>query len=439
MLGGRSFSLRSHRQQVTEARSRGREQLTNCAALVILLREYYQCTLPIEVFYNGRAEHYPPALEIIEGYPGVRCTDASLFSPPVLHRNISISGYGFKVFALYMSSFEKVLMLDSDNLPLVEPGQLLAEQSFQKLGNLFWRDYFQRSGWNVPPPEVYEMLGLTPPWTNNPDWATSESGQLLFDRRRHADVLEWLWFIQTHFEYFEGMLLGDKDMFELAFTLADKAEEFAQVHIPPRVAVHEEREDGEWIQSAMLQSVDSGALAFYHRTTRGAKHGRDGEDNPLRRWWPDFITTPVTGHIGPAIIDFNKEKDVVSIKKAPFDAATFKCRSHKGGFRFWRHAVLKLSSKPRRILPEDLSYVRKGEFTSRSTSGPVLEPLAKGSDTTCVWDGSHRISKADFNADNGAQVAVQTLKAFEGALDRVLHHISSYSKEAPQKLGWTSI
>lgn len=44
----------------------GREQLTNCAALVIVLREYYQCTLPIEVFYNGQTEHYPPALEIIE-------------------------------------------------------------------------------------------------------------------------------------------------------------------------------------------------------------------------------------------------------------------------------------------------------------------------------------------------------------------------------------
>lgn len=44
----------------------GREQLTNCAALVIILREYYQSNLPIEVFYNGQDEHYPPALEIIE-------------------------------------------------------------------------------------------------------------------------------------------------------------------------------------------------------------------------------------------------------------------------------------------------------------------------------------------------------------------------------------
>ena len=48
-------------------------------------------------------------------------------------------------------------------------------------------------------------------------------------RQRHADVLEWLWFLQTHFEHFEGLLLGDKDMYQLAFSLAGKAEEFAQV------------------------------------------------------------------------------------------------------------------------------------------------------------------------------------------------------------------
>lgn len=52
-----------------------------------------------------------------------------------------------------MSSFDQVVLLDSDNLPLLEPAQLLAEQRFQKSGNLFWRDYFQRTGWNVVPPE----------------------------------------------------------------------------------------------------------------------------------------------------------------------------------------------------------------------------------------------------------------------------------------------
>ncbi len=48
-------------------------------------------------------------------------------------------------------------------------------------------------------------------------------------RRRHADVLEWVWFLQTHRDSLEGMLHGDKDLFQLAFHLANKSQEWNQV------------------------------------------------------------------------------------------------------------------------------------------------------------------------------------------------------------------
>lgn len=186
------------------------------------------------------------------------------------------------------------------------------------------------------------------------------------------------------------------------------------------------------MQSAMLQSMDSGALAFFHRTCIGAKHGRDGEDNPIRRWWPDFITTPVTGHIGPDIIGYNKDKELVSLNKAPFDPATFKCRSHTGSTRL--HSKLRAifssssSSKARRYLSQGIAHVPLGREAHGNSSSSPMEPFPKGAETICPWDGSRRISKADFTADNGAEVAVQTLLAFEAALDRVLHHISSSSQ-----------
>ena len=47
-------------------------------------------------------------------------------------------------------------------------------------------------------------------------------------RRRHADVLEWAWFLQTNFDSLAGKLYGDKDLFELAFHLANKSAEFDQ-------------------------------------------------------------------------------------------------------------------------------------------------------------------------------------------------------------------
>ena len=57
--------------------------------------------------------------------------------------------------------------------------------------------------------------------------STSHSG--LQCRQRHADVLEWLWFLQTHAEHLEGNMHGDKDMNQLAFALANKSEEYTQV------------------------------------------------------------------------------------------------------------------------------------------------------------------------------------------------------------------
>lgn len=41
-------------------------------------------------------------------------------------------------------------------------------------------------------------------------------------RVRHADVLEWVWFLNAHAELLYKHMLGDKDTFEIAFVLAGK-------------------------------------------------------------------------------------------------------------------------------------------------------------------------------------------------------------------------
>ena len=74
---------------------------------------------------------------------------------PAGHRKVeALTGYVLKVFALYVSSFAKVLMMDADNLPLIDPQQLMIEVPWQHAGNLFWPDYFkQASGGPVLNPE----------------------------------------------------------------------------------------------------------------------------------------------------------------------------------------------------------------------------------------------------------------------------------------------
>lgn len=46
----------------------------------------------------------------------------------------------------------------------------------------------------------------------------------------HADVLEWLWFLNSHAETIYKLMYGDKDTFSLAFHLAGKGDQYHQVN-----------------------------------------------------------------------------------------------------------------------------------------------------------------------------------------------------------------
>ena len=59
----------------------------------------------------------------------------------------------------------------------------------------------------------------------------------------HADVLEWVWFLNSHPEVMYRSMYGDKDTFRLAFHLAGKPEAFAQVAMPPRAVLDATPED----------------------------------------------------------------------------------------------------------------------------------------------------------------------------------------------------
>ena len=80
----------------------------------------------------------------MQGHKDVRCIDATSVPQPAGHHKVdALTGYVLKVFALYVSSFPKVLMMDADNLPLIDPQQLMIEVPWQHAGNLFWPDYFR--------------------------------------------------------------------------------------------------------------------------------------------------------------------------------------------------------------------------------------------------------------------------------------------------------
>lgn len=69
---------------------------------------------------------------------------------------------------------------------------------------------------------------------NLPSWIHQQAFHLsVTDHRmcrlRHADVLEWLWFLNNHERVVSEWMWGDKDTFRLAFALAGKEDNFWQV------------------------------------------------------------------------------------------------------------------------------------------------------------------------------------------------------------------
>ena len=89
-------------------------------------------------------------------------------------------GWVVKAQMLYHTSFEEVLVLDSDNVPLRDPAFLFDSMEYRAHGNLFWPDFWTHNF--MSPGQAYTFLKLKDPWEKEPNTVTTESGQFLIDR-----------------------------------------------------------------------------------------------------------------------------------------------------------------------------------------------------------------------------------------------------------------
>jgi hypothetical protein len=59
----------------------------------------------------------------------------------------------------------------------------------------------------------------------------TESGQLLFDLVKHADVAEWALWVNSFGDTLYKAVWGDKDTYSMAFAVAGKAHVFNQLQV----------------------------------------------------------------------------------------------------------------------------------------------------------------------------------------------------------------
>ncbi|CCH44687.1 Alpha-1,2-mannosyltransferase [Wickerhamomyces ciferrii] len=134
--------------------------------------------LPIEVFIPNENEYSVDLCDRVFPVFGAKCI---LMSNYIDTKKIKIKGYQLKSMALLLTSFENVLMLDSDNLPLKNPDLLFINEPFISKPLVIWPDFWRRS----TSPTFYDIANIT----------INETNQIRFsynDERDHPEGLETL-------------------------------------------------------------------------------------------------------------------------------------------------------------------------------------------------------------------------------------------------------
>lgn len=88
-------------------------RLMKATVHTVKLMRYFNCTLPIEVFYGGETDLSSQNVARLNSLEGVHAIDATqLFNNSLLQ----LRGWDFKPFAILGSSFREVLLMDADAL-----------------------------------------------------------------------------------------------------------------------------------------------------------------------------------------------------------------------------------------------------------------------------------------------------------------------------------
>jgi len=102
-----------------------------------ILRNIINCTLPIEVFYNGYNDLSRENQDILREFDNVYVTDISEYYNNDI---VNATGWAIKPYAILASRFEEVILIDADVVYIRDPVELFEEKGYIDKGTLFFRD-----------------------------------------------------------------------------------------------------------------------------------------------------------------------------------------------------------------------------------------------------------------------------------------------------------
>jgi alpha 1,2-mannosyltransferase len=233
----------------------GHEKSLKRVRVLLKALEKLGSKLPVELHYWEN--EMTPGSQIVMSalWPEIYFNDlASPFNFYQTNKD-GLANYQLKTAALLNSRFAEPLLLDSDNIPTIDPESLYSSNTYLEYGTIFWPD-----------------IARTRP--NNPIWAITnthcrkneyeqESGQLLVDKRRffyHLQLAAWFDNAQN-VPYYEQIVLGDKDLFRFAWHALK-----TKYGTPPKwlTSVGLLSDDGYYCGHTFAQHHPDGRVAFMH-------------------------------------------------------------------------------------------------------------------------------------------------------------------------------
>jgi alpha 1,2-mannosyltransferase len=203
--------------------------------------------LPVQVFVTDKSEYED---KLCKDYlPKLNAECLILYD---FVQDFGVTHYQLKSLAMLLSSFEHVLYLDSDSIPLLNPEtELFATEPYISTGLVIWPDFWI----STESPSFYTAVGLGEMPPNLPQ-ASSEAGQLLVNKRLHLKTLLLAVYYNIYGPEFYYPLLsqgalgqGDKETFMAAAMVLD----LPYYHVKTGVKAIGRGDGGEWKGSGMIQ------------------------------------------------------------------------------------------------------------------------------------------------------------------------------------------
>lgn len=181
------------------------------------IRDILKDKTPIEIFvpYKDKHDHHCNKISMV--FKNVKC---SYFSDYLTYNQLNkLSGYQYKSLALLLTSFNEVLYLDSDNIPIYKVEDMFQNSNYLKTGFISWADFWKRST-NFKFYKLSGIEGFSDPISSTP---SIEAGQILINKKQHLKTLLLAYYYNYYGpEYFYPLFSqgfpgeGDKETFYLA-------------------------------------------------------------------------------------------------------------------------------------------------------------------------------------------------------------------------------